>query len=67
VKIFLLLMFGFGVRVFLYAAEYQLHVPCSPQPLDSRIFILYTLYNLPEVFILAALVNYFDSHPDYSR
>lgn len=37
------------------------------QPLESRIFIMYTLYNLAEVFILAALVDYFDNHPHYSR
>ena len=37
------------------------------QPLDCRVFIMYTLYNLPEVFILSALVCYFDKHPDYSR
>ena len=37
------------------------------QPLDSRIYILYTLYNLPETFILAALVEFFDSHKDYNR
>lgn len=37
------------------------------QPLDSRIYILYTLYNLPEVYILAALVDFFDSHKGYVR
>ncbi len=33
--------------------------------MDERIFILYTLYNLPEVYILSCLVDLFDNYPEY--
>ncbi len=33
--------------------------------MDERIFILYTLYNLPEVYILTCLVDFFDNYPEY--
>ncbi|XP_031562087.1 cytosolic purine 5'-nucleotidase-like isoform X2 [Actinia tenebrosa] len=34
---------------------------------NQRYFILNTLFNLPETYLLAALVDYFDNHPDYRR
>ena len=44
-------------------------LPWQPtlQPTDDRIYILYTLYNLPEVYLLASLVNFFDNHREYVR
>ena len=42
--------------------------PDSVQPTDfKRIFILYTLYNLPEVYLLSSLVDFFEHSPDYKR
>ncbi|XP_065828218.1 cytosolic purine 5'-nucleotidase-like isoform X2 [Oscarella lobularis] len=35
------------------------------QASEPRYFILNTLFNLPETFLMAYLVNYFDTHEDY--
>ena len=32
---------------------------------DKRIFIMNTLFNLPESFLTAALINYFDDNVEY--
>ena len=32
---------------------------------DERIFIMNTLFNLPESFLMAALINYFDENEEY--
>ncbi|KAI6222999.1 putative cytosolic purine 5-nucleotidase [Aphelenchoides fujianensis] len=32
---------------------------------DSRVYVLNTLFNLPETFLVACLVDYFDSSPAY--
>ena len=32
---------------------------------DNRIFIMNTLFNLPESFLMAALINYFDDNEEY--
>ena len=32
---------------------------------DKRIFIMNTLFNLPESFLTAALINYFDDNEEY--
>ncbi|CAD5221688.1 unnamed protein product [Bursaphelenchus xylophilus] len=32
---------------------------------DQRVFVLNTLFNLPETYLLAALVDYFDNSPHY--
>ena len=39
------------------------------QPTDEgRIHILYTLFQLPEIYLLAALVDFFENHsPGYTR
>lgn len=34
---------------------------------EQRIFVLNTLFNLPETFLIASVVDYFDNHPDYER
>ncbi|KAK3704759.1 hypothetical protein QZH41_009756 [Actinostola sp. cb2023] len=34
---------------------------------SARYFILNTLFNLPETYLLAALIDYFDNHPAYTR
>lgn len=34
---------------------------------SSRYFILNTLFNLPETYLLACLVDYFDNNPDFKR
>ncbi|EDO47687.1 predicted protein [Nematostella vectensis] len=34
---------------------------------SSRYFILNTLFNLPETYLLACLVDFFDNHPDFKR
>lgn len=37
------------------------------QPTDDRIYILNTLFHLPEIYLLAALVDFFDQHTAYKR
>ncbi|KAL5471526.1 hypothetical protein EMCRGX_G029649 [Ephydatia muelleri] len=37
------------------------------QPSDHRIEILYTLFHLPETFLLSALVDFFDNRHEYKR
>ena len=32
---------------------------------DSRIYVYNTLFNLPEIYLLACLVDHFQSHKDY--
>ena len=32
----------------------------------SRIYVLNTLFNLPETYMLACLVDYFSNSPDYN-
>ncbi|CAD5213179.1 unnamed protein product [Bursaphelenchus okinawaensis] len=32
---------------------------------DSRVIILNTLFNMPDTYLLASLVDYFDTNPDY--
>ena len=34
---------------------------------DSRIYVLNTLFNLPETYLLACIVDYFTNHPEYTR
>lgn len=34
---------------------------------DNRIYVLNTLFNLPETYMLACLINYFDNHGDYDK
>lgn len=34
---------------------------------DSRIYVLNTLFCLPEIYLLASLINYFTISPNYSR
>ncbi|XGW32840.1 hypothetical protein V3C99_017395 [Haemonchus contortus] len=33
---------------------------------EMRVFVLNTLFNLPETHLLAYLIDFFDSHPDYT-
>ncbi|EYC32967.1 hypothetical protein Y032_0002g536 [Ancylostoma ceylanicum] len=33
---------------------------------ESRVFVLNTLFNLPETHLLAYLIDFFDTHPDYT-
>lgn len=37
------------------------------QPSEDRYYILNTLFHLPETFIIAAIIDYFDHHPDYEK
>ena len=37
------------------------------QPTVDRIYILNTLFHMPEIFILALMVDYFDNNPSYVR
>ena len=32
---------------------------------DSRIYVLNTLFNLPETYLLSCLVEFFTNSPDY--
>ena len=32
---------------------------------DSRIYVYNTLFNLPEIYLLACLVDHFQGHKDY--
>ena len=32
---------------------------------DSRIYVYNTLFNLPEIYLLACLVDFFQNHKDY--
>ena len=34
---------------------------------DSRIYVLNTLFNLPETYLLACIVDYFTNHAQYTR
>ncbi|VDM42249.1 unnamed protein product [Toxocara canis] len=34
---------------------------------DSRVYVLNTLFNLPETYLVACLVDYFDNNPQYVR
>ena len=34
---------------------------------DSRIYVLNTLFNLPETYLLACIVDYFTNHVQYTR
>lgn len=34
---------------------------------DSRIYVLNTLFNLPETYLLACIVDYFTNHAEYKR
>ena len=34
---------------------------------DSRIFIYNTLFNLPEIYLLACLIDFFQTHKDYKE
>lgn len=34
---------------------------------ESRVYVLNTLFNLPETYLLACLINYFTTSPNYSR
>ncbi|XP_062522890.1 cytosolic purine 5'-nucleotidase-like isoform X2 [Corticium candelabrum] len=45
----------------------ELYPNKTVQASDHRYFVLNTLFNLPETYIIAALVNYFDSHSDYTK
>jgi 5'-nucleotidase len=33
---------------------------------DSRIYVLNTLFNLPETYMLACIVDFFTSSPEYT-
>lgn len=33
---------------------------------DARIIVLNTLFNLPDTFLLASLIDYFDTSSDYA-
>jgi 5'-nucleotidase len=45
----------------------ELYPNKTVQASDNRYFILNTLFNLPETYAIAALVNFFDNHQDYTR
>lgn len=46
---------------------YELY-PNKFQQLDeSRVFVLNTLFNLPETYLLACLIDFFTNSPEYSR
>ena len=34
---------------------------------DKRIFVYNTLFNLPEIYLLAAVIDYFANHPEYKE
>jgi 5'-nucleotidase len=34
---------------------------------ESRIYVLNTLFNLPETYMLACIVDFFTSSPDYKQ
>lgn len=34
---------------------------------EARVYVLNTLFNLPETYLLACLINYFTTSPNYSR
>lgn len=36
-------------------------------PSEGRFYCLNTLFNLPEVYILALMINYYDSHADFKK
>ena len=34
---------------------------------EKRIFVYNTLFNLPEIYLLAAIIDYFAKHPEYKE
>ncbi|CAB3400206.1 unnamed protein product [Caenorhabditis bovis] len=56
-----------GLR-FLKSTEIEEHYPNKYLPLsDSRVYVLNTLFNLPETHLICQLIDFFDKHPDFSQ
>lgn len=60
--------FMLGRYVFFISSQvYELYPNKFIQLDESRVYVLNTLFNLPETYLLACLINYFTSSPNYSR
>ncbi|CAI4225615.1 unnamed protein product [Auanema sp. JU1783] len=60
------ILIGMHGQQFLSAAEIESQYPNKYLQLsESRIYVLNTLFNLPETHLIAQLIEYFDTHPDY--
>ncbi|CAI5456067.1 unnamed protein product [Caenorhabditis angaria] len=56
-----------GLR-FLKSTEIEEFYPNKYLPLsDSRVYVLNTLFNLPETHLICQLIDFFDKHPEYSQ
>ncbi|CAD6193043.1 unnamed protein product [Caenorhabditis auriculariae] len=55
-----------GIK-FLKTSEIEEQYPNKYLPLtESRVFVLNTLFNLPETPLISQLIDFFDKHPDYT-
>lgn len=56
-----------GFEFLKHSQVYELY-PNKFQQLDeSRVYVLNTLFNLPETYLLACLIDFFTNSPEYSR
>ncbi|VVC33953.1 Hypothetical protein CINCED_3A008224 [Cinara cedri] len=56
-----------GFEFLKHSQVYELYPNKFLQLDESRVYVLNTLFNLPETYLLACLINYFTSSPNYSR
>ena len=56
------------ISIFHFRSEIAQKYPNKFIHLDhSRIYVLNTLFNLPETYLLACLIDYFGNSPQYER
>lgn len=56
-----------GFEFLKHSQVYELYPNKFLQLDESRVYVLNTLFNLPETYLLACLINYFTTSPNYSR
>jgi len=62
------ILFAFHGLKFLKADQISVKYPNKFLQLDdSRIYVYNTLFNLPEIYLLACLVDFFQNHKDYKE
>ncbi|XP_050530900.1 cytosolic purine 5'-nucleotidase isoform X2 [Daktulosphaira vitifoliae] len=56
-----------GFEFLKHSQVYELYPNKFLQLDESRVYVLNTLFNLPETYLLACLINYFTTSPNYTR
>lgn len=56
-----------GFNFLKHSQVYELYPNKFLQLDESRVYVLNTLFNLPETYLLACLVDFFSNSPDYTR